>query len=190
MKGILLIALLTATFAFSGCGLFGKKNTSQPPANAQNPGEVGGSGPETSGAPAGGYPPAPVEIGGAAAAAPLNPDSTGLDALAGGETVVRFEFDSITINAEGMVLVQRFGKYLADNPAARLRLEGHTDERGTREYNVGLGERRANAVQDALIAAGASAAQLGIISYGEERPASPGHDESDWSRNRRVQIVK
>ena len=87
-------------------------------------------------------------------------------------------------------VVARFAQYLAKNPTAKLRLEGHADERGTREYNVGLGERRANAVQSALIAGGASATQISIVSYGEERAADPGHDESAWAKNRRVEIVQ
>ncbi len=70
-----------------------------------------------------------------------------------------------------------------------ITLEGHADERGTREYNLGLGERRGNAVSGALQANGGAAGQLSVVSYGEERPAAEGHDESAWSKNRRVEIV-
>jgi peptidoglycan-associated lipoprotein len=70
-----------------------------------------------------------------------------------------------------------------------VRLEGHTDERGSREYNIGLGERRAQSVRRALLLQGASDAQLSTVSYGEERPAVAGHDEAAWSKNRRVEIV-
>ena len=70
-----------------------------------------------------------------------------------------------------------------------MRLEGNTDERGSREYNLGLGERRGNAVQSALSAAGASSSQLNVVSYGEERPVCRQHDEACWSKNRRVEIV-
>ncbi len=80
-------------------------------------------------------------------------------------------------------------KYLASNPTARIRLEGNTDERGSREYNIGLGERRAQAVRRALLLQGASDGQLSTVSYGEERPAAAGHDEASWSKNRRVEIV-
>ena len=79
--------------------------------------------------------------------------------------------------------------YLRQFPDARVRLEGNTDERGSREYNLGLGERRGNAVQSALSAAGASSSQLNVVSYGEERPVCRQHDEACWSKNRRVEIV-
>ena len=71
-----------------------------------------------------------------------------------------------------------------------MRLEGHTDERGTREYNVALGERRGNAVLQAMTARGVSERQLSVTSFGEERPVSLGHDESAWSQNRRVEILQ
>ena len=114
-------------------------------------------------------------------------DTSGLSLA---DRTVYFAFDSSEIDSAGQAVVARFAQYLAKNPTAKLRLEGHADERGTREYNVGLGERRANAVQAALISGGASATQLTIVSYGEERAADPGHDESAWSKNRRVEIVQ
>jgi len=114
-------------------------------------------------------------------------DTSGL-ALA--DRTVYFAFDSTEIDASGQAIVARFAKYLAAHPTAKIRLEGHADERGTREYNVGLGERRGNAVQSALINGGASAAQISVVSYGEERPADPGHDEGAWAKNRRVEIVQ
>lgn len=106
------------------------------------------------------------------------------------ERTVYFEFDSSELTASGQTIAANFARYLVSNPTAKLRLEGHGDERGTREYNVGLGERRANAVQAALLSGGASAAQVSIVSYGEERPADPRHDEEGWARNRRVEIVQ
>lgn len=106
------------------------------------------------------------------------------------QRTIYFAYDSVDITAEGQAVVSSFAKYLVSHPSAKLRLEGHTDERGTREYNVGLGERRANAVQAALVSGGASAVQLNVVSYGEERAADPGHDESAWSKNRRVEIVQ
>ena len=80
-------------------------------------------------------------------------------------------------------------KYLGAHPATRVRLEGHTDERGSREYNIGLGERRAQSVRRALLLQGATDTQISTVSYGEERPAAPGHDEAAWAKNRRVEIV-
>jgi peptidoglycan-associated lipoprotein len=102
---------------------------------------------------------------------------------------VYFDFDSSEIKGEGTDIVAAHAKYLASNPGTRVRLEGHTDERGSREYNIGLGERRAQAVRRALLLQGAADAQISTVSYGEERPAVPGHDEAAWAKNRRVEIV-
>ena len=103
--------------------------------------------------------------------------------------VVYFEFDSSEIRGTGVELVAAHARFLAANPATRVRLEGHTDERGSREYNIGLGERRAQAVRRALMLQGALDGQLSTVSYGEERPAAAGHDEEAWAKNRRVEIV-
>ena len=102
---------------------------------------------------------------------------------------VYFDFDSSEIKGEGTDIVAAHAKYLAANPGTRVRLEGHTDERGSREYNIGLGERRAQAVRRALLLQGAADMQISTVSYGEERPAVPGHDEAAWAKNRRVEIV-
>jgi peptidoglycan-associated lipoprotein len=104
--------------------------------------------------------------------------------------IVYFEYDSSDINATGMEVVGRFASYLTANPASRVRLEGHADERGSREYNVGLGERRAKAVEAALLSSGVSPDQLSLLSYGEERPAVVGSDEAAYAQNRRVQIIR
>jgi peptidoglycan-associated lipoprotein len=104
--------------------------------------------------------------------------------------IVYFDFDDTVIKAEYSGVVDNFARYLTGNPAARVRLEGHADERGTREYNLGLGERRALAVEAALLAKGVSRDQLSVLSYGEERPAEMGHNEAAWSKNRRVQLVR
>ena len=103
--------------------------------------------------------------------------------------VIYFDFDSTDIKGEGVEIVAAHAKYLAANPSAHVRLEGHTDERGSREYNIGLGERRAQAVRRALMLQGAADGQLSTVSYGEERPAVAGHDEAAWAKNRRVEII-
>jgi len=103
--------------------------------------------------------------------------------------VVYFDFDSAEIKGQGVEVVAAHAKYLAANPGTRVRLEGHTDERGSREYNIGLGERRAQSVRRAMLLQGAADAQISTVSYGEERPAAPGHDEAAWAKNRRVEIV-
>ena len=103
--------------------------------------------------------------------------------------VVYFDFDKSLIKDEDKVTLNAHADYLINNPSARVRLEGHADERGTREYNVALGERRGLAVNRYLTLKGVSFSQLNTISYGEERPATMGHDESSWSLNRRVELV-
>ncbi len=86
-------------------------------------------------------------------------------------------------------VINAHAKHLAAFGAARVRLEGHTDERGSREYNIALGERRAQAVRRALLLQGAADSQLTTVSYGEERPAAEGSDEAAYEKNRRVEIV-
>ncbi len=102
---------------------------------------------------------------------------------------IYFDFDSSEISAEDEEVIKHHGKYLALNPDARLRLEGHTDERGTREYNIALADRRAQSVTKLLLFQGASSSQVTIISYGEEKPAALGHDEEAWRLNRRAELV-
>ena len=102
---------------------------------------------------------------------------------------IYFDFDSSEIRGEGTDIVAAHAKYLASRGGMKVRLEGHTDERGSREYNIGLGERRAQAVRRALLLQGATESQLSTVSYGEERPAAAGSDEAAWAKNRRVEIV-
>lgn len=103
--------------------------------------------------------------------------------------VIYFEFDSSALSGEGQTLADGWAAYLSANANAKVRLEGHCDERGTREYNVGLGERRANAVLQALTSRGVSERQISVSSFGEERPVTEGHDEAAWQQNRRVEIA-
>ena len=103
-------------------------------------------------------------------------------------TTVYFAFDSAELDSGSVRLAKAHAAYLANNPSAKVRLEGHADERGSREYNIGLGERRAASVRSVLLVNGASESQLSTISYGEERPADRGTGESAWAKNRRVEI--
>ena len=103
--------------------------------------------------------------------------------------VVYFDFDQATIRPEFQATMACHAKYLRDRPSSRMNLEGNADERGSREYNLGLGERRGNAVASALQANGGSAGQVSVISYGEERPVCTESTEDCWARNRRVEIV-
>jgi peptidoglycan-associated lipoprotein len=103
--------------------------------------------------------------------------------------VAYFDFDQSVVKSEAMEMIRCHGRWLASNPGARISLEGHADERGTREYNLGLGERRANAVRDLLLANGGRSEQVSVVSYGEERPVCTESVESCWSKNRRAEIV-
>lgn len=105
------------------------------------------------------------------------------------DRMVYFAFDSAEIQAADRELIRMHGRNLADNPDLSMRLEGHADERGSREYNIGLGERRAQSVKAALMVQGTSADQLTTVSYGEERPAESGSNEAAWAKNRRVEMV-
>ncbi len=125
-----------------------------------------------------------------------NAGTVGTDTAAAGPSgellsrrVIYFDFDSAEIRADSQSIVAAHAKYLVDSPATRIRLEGHADERGSREYNIGLGERRAQAVRRALLLQGVSEVQLATVSYGEERPAVAGSDEEAYTQNRRVEIV-
>ena len=111
------------------------------------------------------------------------------DAVIMNERIVYFALDSANLDDASIELLKQHGQYLADNPGEKTRLEGHTDERGSREYNIGLGERRSVTVQSVLLVQGAAADQLANISFGEERPAALGSNESAWAQNRRVEIV-
>ena len=105
------------------------------------------------------------------------------------QLVVYFDYDKADILPEFNALLQAHGQFLAQNPNTQLRLEGHADERGSREYNIGLGERRAQAVRRVLMLQGAGGTQLTTVSYGEERPAQTGSDDEAWRLNRRVELV-
>ena len=126
-------------------------------------------------------------------------DGMGADSMGAGEylddpssgelaTVIYFDFDSSEVREADRDVVARHAMQLGNNPGARVRLEGHADERGSREYNIGLGERRAQAVRQLLLIQGVSASQIATVSFGEERPAAFGSSESDYSQNRRVEF--
>jgi len=114
------------------------------------------------------------------------------DDMSSGETlqgVFYFDFDQAIVRRTGHEELNKHAKVLSSDRDLRVRLEGHADERGTREYNLALGERRANGVRVYLIAQGADRTQIEAISYGEEKPDNKGHSESSWAENRRVEIL-
>jgi peptidoglycan-associated lipoprotein len=105
------------------------------------------------------------------------------------QRVIYFEFDRSNVRAQFRPIIDAHAAYLRANPSARVILEGHTDERGSREYNLGLGERRGNSVEELFRAANVPSRQIEVVSYGEERPVCRESNEDCWQRNRRTEIV-
>ena len=126
--------------------------------------------------------PAPAPV--AALPAHLDPNSA-----LNREHSVYFKFDDAVVGADAKAVVERHGDYLKEHPAVHAMVQGNTDERGGTEYNLALGQRRAEAVKAAMKIYGAQDAQIEATSYGEEKPAATGHDEAAWSQNRRADIV-
>ncbi len=138
-------------------------------------------------------------------------DATGLDGADGGDGMaisdmdaisrlqqtegalanrtIYFEFDSAKLTSESIQILETHGSFVAGNGEVSVRLEGHADERGSREYNIALGDRRAQSVRRVLLFQGASADQVETVSYGEEEPAMQGHNEEAWAKNRRVELI-
>ncbi len=177
MKRVVSIALLiAATTLLAGCPK--KHNVNEPPvAGTQVPDSSGSSeGASTSTSPLGGD---------ADSRARALGEGTG--ALA--RKVIYFDFDKSEIKPEYADIVTTAAHNLTGNPKLKMKLEGNTDERGTREYNIGLGERRAQAVRRALLLQGVAESQVTTVSFGAERPAVEGDDEAAWSKNRRVEVV-
>lgn len=180
MKRILSIALLMAgTVLLSGCPK--KHNVIEPPtAGTQVPGSSGAAGDSAS-----------------ASSRPFGSDASaqganGMGADATGplaRKIIYFDFDKSEIKPEFADIVAAHARNLTGHPGLKIKLEGNTDERGTREYNIGLGERRAQAVRRALMIQGVAASQLATVSFGSERPAAEGDDEAAWAKNRRVELV-
>ncbi len=162
---ILMLSLLSVA-VLAGC----KSKSTKPEAPTTGPstGGVTDTGPATAGA--------------------FGPDDLDRDACLR-QRVVYFDLDQDALRPEFQAIMGCHAKYLRDRPSSRITLEGNADERGSREYNLGLGERRGNAVSSALQANGGSAAQLTVVSYGEERPVCTDSNEECWARNRRVEIV-
>ena len=115
--------------------------------------------------------------------------SKGVDGLpAGVGRIVYFDFDSYAVRDDGRPVVEAHARLLTANRARKMTVEGHTDERGGREYNLALGQKRAEAVTRALTLLGATDAQLEAGSFGEERPSAQGSDEAAWAKNRRAEL--
>ncbi|MCC4589191.1 peptidoglycan-associated lipoprotein Pal [Xanthomonas sp. NCPPB 1067] len=162
---VLLVSLLSVG-VLAGCSK--KVKETPPPATDTTAGSTAPTGPSTSGL--------------------YGPGDLDTDACLR-QRVVYFDLDQDSLKPEFQAIMACHAKYLRDRPSSRITLQGNADERGSREYNMGLGERRGSAVSSALQAAGGSASQLTVVSYGEERPVCTETSESCWSQNRRVEIV-
>ena len=179
MRVLTIAAVLAGVLLLAGCP---KKPTTAPETGAGS--EVPG---QTDGAATG-----EASVGGVGEARPL-PGAEGSEeesaAAARAARTIYFDFDSSEIRPEYAAVIASHARRLASNVTLTVRLEGHTDERGSREYNIALGERRAQAVRRALLLQGAGDNQVATVSYGEERPAADGMTEEAWAQNRRVEIV-
>ena len=123
------------------------------------------------------------------AASTASAEKTSAEKLAQVGDTVNFDFDSAELSVSARSTLNRQSAFLSVNPDLMIVIEGHADERGTREYNLALGERRATAVRDYLVAKGINAARVRTVSYGKERPAVSGSDEASWAKNRRAATV-
>ena len=138
-------------------------------------------------------PPAPTEVTPTPAPTPAPPVETPPTPVAGTRTEdyqpVFFDYDSYGLRDDARTALDGNARLLRDNPRVSLTIEGHCDERGTVEYNQALGEKRAQAARDYLVAAGIDSQRLSIISYGKEKPFATGSDEASWQQNRRAHFV-
>src|ERR1700689_5463634 len=178
MKRILSIAVLIAGAALlAGC----------PKKHNVNDAPVAGTQVPDSSASAKGASTSTTPLGGDANSSSRGLNGEGTGPLA--RKIIYFDFDKSEIKPEFADVVTAAAHNLTASPGMKMKLEGNTDERGTREYNIGLGERRAQAVRRALMLQGASENQLTTVSFGAERPAVEGDDEAAWAKNRRVELV-
>jgi peptidoglycan-associated lipoprotein len=180
MKRMITIACVLAGAALlAGCPK--KATTIQPPSAGS---QVGGS---SNTSPSGGASTSGSELGGDKGVNERGESSDASGPLS--RKVIYFDFDKSEIKPEYSDIVRASAQTLTQRPGIKMKLEGNTDERGTREYNIGLGERRAQAVRRALMLQGVAETQITTVSFGAERPAAEGDDESAWSKNRRVELV-
>ena len=171
-KRLILLALATALFA-AGCA--GQRNTLPLPDDTTS--DVAGGADASSGA---GMGDSSIRSRG------FDDDDVATDTA--DALIIYFEYDRDEVRPEYADLLAAHARRLINDSSLRLRLEGHADERGSREYNIGLGERRAQAVRRLLLIQGASPGQISTVSYGEERPVAFGSTESDYEKNRRVEL--
>jgi peptidoglycan-associated lipoprotein len=175
MRRILMMLMVVSTLVFAGCASHPVKSASSELATAPGAGAA---------------------AQGAGSGANANASSLGSQQSVPGpragllaDRLIHFAFNSSQISAHGMKVIAAHAAYLVSHPNARVRLEGYTDDRGSAEYNIGLGMRRAEAVREALLLQGVSPSQITVVSYGLEDPINPANNPVAWAENRRVHIV-
>ncbi len=183
MKNLIVIALAVSLALLFGCSSDPVSEDGKPGVEDRKPQPIA---PEARPAPPAGQPravPPPPQT----RAAPLNPLKDPDNVLS--KRSIFYEYDSDAIKAEYRPMLQAHAKYLTDNRNAKMLIQGNTDERGSREYNLALGQRRADAVRRMLVLLGASDAQIESVSLGEEKPRASGSSEADYSQNRRSDLL-
>jgi peptidoglycan-associated lipoprotein len=133
--------------------------------------------------------PTPAATSKSATAAQALPAHLDPNSLISKQKSVYFDFDVFTVRSEFTAMIERHAAYLKSHPELEVKLEGNADERGGREYNLSLGQKRSEAVKRSLVTLGAGEKQLEAVSFGEEKPKMTGHDETSWAENRRVDFV-
>jgi len=186
LPNLSLMIILSGAFAFAGCSSTTTPTTPEPSASA-------------AATPAPAETKKKVDSGKTTESTTKAPPSSSLDALQRGESTatpassplkdVYFDFDRYDLRADSREILKANSAWLKANPSAQVQIEGHCDERGTTEYNVALGSRRAESVKDYLVTLGTSTDRLSTISYGEEVPVCREHTEECWQKNRRVRFV-
>ena len=178
-----IIAALVAAFVVAGCKSTDTQEAAPVEEGTSATAAAGGAGgATTSGVGAGGV--SGTNLGPGAGTAKV-PPATGVYT----KRIVLFDFDSFVVKDEYRSTVEAHAKFLQANKSARIALQGHADERGSREYNIALGQKRADAVKKVMQLYGAGEAQIETVSFGKEKPRAEGHDETAWAQNRRVEIV-
>ncbi len=178
-------------FAILLSGLVACTSTQEFPDEDQQAGqgEPVGEGAQTGGAQGTGEGAEGAEAGGAAGAESFEGEALDDPQSPLSQRVFYFEFDSSELSEQALETLKAHGEYLATHPERTVIIEGHTDERGSREYNLALGENRAESVARVLKLNGAAEDQIETVSYGEEKPAAMGHDEQAWAENRRAELI-
>ncbi|MDQ7016200.1 MAG: peptidoglycan-associated lipoprotein Pal [Gammaproteobacteria bacterium] len=185
IKTALLLMLLSTLLA---CGKKNVKSDVSEPLQPQTSGPDSGQALEDN-SPLGASVITPLVTGGCLSPCELSRSALDDPASVLQQRLIYFEFDRAAVAEKFMAVLQAHGRFLAGYPDINVRLDGHADERGSREYNIALAERRAQSVRKVLLLEGVNSRQLQVLSYGEEMPQAGAHNETAWQQNRRVELV-